>query len=276
MDHGGGPVTHEEQPRNINGEDYKGYNNKVKKRVHGDSSLMRRAGRTRTMNSAPSIHLEGFSESLRGVRSYFVAPALTTKGAQQMLRGKLAALDTAVAHRGRKVLVVQGSSQSKWLLTQQAWDAVFHLRDVQDLKLALTYIQHCGKPVRVVWAGTEPSGSVLQTLLKYDQLTLVGIGERTPVSLEWQAIFWSPDSSFEELESGVGARMGATGTLRSVSKELRASEVGLVWSSIGESEKKGCLYWYDPAEGASGTQFDPREAAEVLRQVADSLSGGKA
>jgi hypothetical protein len=68
--------------------------------------------------------------------------------------------------------------------------------------------------------------------------------------------------------------MGTTGVtgLRSVLKELRGSQVGLVWSSIGESDKKGSIYWYDPSEGGeTATQIDLVEAAAVLTDVAALL-----
>jgi hypothetical protein len=66
--------------------------------------------------------------------------------------------------------------------------------------------------------------------------------------------------------------MGQAGTtgLRSVLKELRGSQVGLVWSSI-EEDKKGQLYWYDPAEGVEQGQIDLTEAANVLTEVAAFL-----
>jgi hypothetical protein len=223
------------------------------------------------MSEIGSIHLEGFSESLRGARSYCITQS--TKKAQQFLRAKLAAIDTAVAHRGRKVLLFQGAPTiPKWFLPH-GWDATFCIKDIQDLKLAMTYIQHCVKPLRVVWGGTEPPASVMQILARLDACTVIGIGEKSPVNMEWQALFWSPDVSFEMIESGILGRMGAQSSLRSIVKELRASEVGLVWSSIGESEKHGSLYWYDPSEAEADGEsaFDPKDAAEVLRQVADSL-----
>ena len=75
----------------------------------------------------------------------------------------------------------------------------------------------------------------------------------------------------------VAARMGPAGTtgLRTVLKELRGSDVGLVWSAIGETDKRGSLYWLDPSEGVGSVPLDTREAAETLRAVADMLAGGR-
>ena len=216
----------------------------------------------------PTLRLEGFSESLRGRRSYCVAS--TGPQAEQFLRGRLATLDTEVAHRGRKVLVFQGvTAPPKWL-TQLGWDALFHTRDLQDLKLAVSYIQNAVRPTRIVWAGGDPAPSVMALLVRMD-ITLIGVGEKAPISTDWQAIFWPSDA--EDVESAIQARMGAAGTtgLRSVLKELRGSQVGLVWSSIEESDKKGAMYWYDPIEGSQNTHLDLVETATMLVDLAAYL-----
>jgi hypothetical protein len=110
-------------------------------------------------------------------------------------------------------------------------------------------------------------------LLSRMDITLIGLGEKAPTSPEWQAIFWGSESTQEDVEATVVARMGPTGVtgLRSVLKELRGSQVGLVWSSIDESEKRGALYWYDPAEGADHGQIDLMEAAATLTELAAYL-----
>jgi len=215
-----------------------------------------------------TLRLEGFSESLRGHRSYLVASS--TSHAQQFLRGRLIALDTEVAHRGRRVLIFQGATAPPKWLTQLSWDAVFHARELQDLKLAITYLQNAVRPTRVVWAGGDPAPSVMTLLARMD-ITLIGVGEKVPAS-EWQAIFWGSEATQEDVEAPIVARMGPNGVtgLRSVLKELRGSQVGLVWSSIGE-DKRGALYWYDPAEGAQNSQLDLAEAAATLVEVAAFL-----
>jgi hypothetical protein len=220
-----------------------------------------------------TLRLEGFSDSLRGARSYCVAasPAF----AQRFLKSRLAALDADVAHRGRKILVFQGAAPApRWLL-QHGWDATFHVRDVADLKLALTHLQHAARPTRVVWAGGDPAPAALATLARMEGISLLSMGEKPPAAVEhWQAIFWSPDAAQEDVEAALVARMGTTGVtgLRSVLKELRGSQVGLVWSSIGESDKKGSIYWYDPSEGGeTAVQIDLVEAAAVLTDVAALL-----
>jgi len=226
----------------------------------------------------PTLRLEGFAESLRGRRVYCVAS--TAAQGQQFLQGKLAVLDTEVAHRGRKVLVFQGQHAAPKWLASLGWDASFHARDVQDLKLAMTYIQHTTRPTRVVWAGADPAPNVISLLARMDGVTLLGVGSSAPTHPDWQAIFWSPEAGQEAVEPTVQARMGAAGLtgLKSVLKELRGSQVGLVWSSIEESEKRGGLYWYDPTEGTESTpQIDLGEAATMLTQVASYLGklGGR-
>jgi len=182
----------------------------------------------------------------------------------------MATLNTEVAHRGRKVLVYQGTTVPKWL-AQLGWDALFHARDSQDMKLALTCIQHTARPTRVVWAGAEPPATVMAVLVRMD-ITLLGLAERAPTSPEWQAIFWPSDIGQEEVEPIVQAKMGAAGLmgLRSVLKELRGSQVGLVWSTIDEG-KGGRLYWYDPTDGAEQSSLDLVEAAATLTEVAAFL-----
>lgn len=217
-----------------------------------------------------TLRLEGFSESLRGRRSYCVSS--TVAHARQFIKGRLAGLDTELAHRGRKVLIFQGAvAPPKWL-TQIGWDATFHARDIQDLKLALTYIQNAVRPIRVVWAGGDPSPSAMNLLVKMD-ITLICLGEKAPTSPEWQAIFWPSEATQDDVEPTVVARIGHTGVtgLRSVLKELRGSQVGLVWSSIEESDKHGALYWYDPAESTDSEQIDLVEAATTLTELAAYL-----
>ena len=218
-----------------------------------------------------TVRLEGFSESLRGSNSYCVAS--NPKFAQNFVKGKVAVLDEEVAHRGRKVLVFQGAQPAPRWLVQIGWDAMFHARDVQDLKLALTYLQHAVRPTRVVWAGGDPAPAVMSTITKMEGMTLLGLGEKAPVHADWQMIFWSPDARQEDVEPTILARIPKATGLRSVLKELQASQVGLVWSSKNEKDKHGALYWYDPAEGVDlATHIDPLEAAAVLTEVAAFLT----
>ena len=225
-----------------------------------------------------TLRLEGFADSLRHHRVLCVSSHF--KEAEKLLKGRVAAVDMEVVHRGRRVLFFQSAaavtSIPKWLMNLCAWDAVFHIRDVQDLKLGITYVQYATKPVRVVWAGSEPSANAMGALGKIEGLTVIGLSEKAPAADGgwWHALFWGPSATLEEVEPVVHARMGtgSTGNLRSVLKELRGSDVGLVWSSIGESDKRGALYWYDPGEGVAPASLDMREAAETLRAVADALS----
>jgi hypothetical protein len=218
-----------------------------------------------------TVRLEGFSESLRGSNSYCVAS--NPKFAQNFVKGKVAVLDGEVAHRGRKVLVFQGAQAAPRWLVQIGWDAMFHVRDVQDLKLALTYLQHAVRPTRVVWAGGDPAPAVMSTITKMEGMTLLGLGEKAPAHIDWQMIFWSPDAKQEDVEPTILARIPKATGLRSVLKELQASQVGLVWSSKNENDKHGALYWYDPTEGVDlSTHIDPLEAAAVLTDVAAFLT----
>jgi hypothetical protein len=219
-----------------------------------------------------TINLEGFAETLKYNRLFCVG----TKHLASLVRSRIALIDTEVAHRGRKILCIQeGSADSGWLLRMK-WDAVFCIRDTQDLRLALTYITNCVKPARLVWGG-EPSPTVFQALATCQNLTIIGFGPTAPRQQEWNTVFWTHDALYDDIEPYVVQRLGVLNTgkynLRSVLKEIQASEVGLVWSSIRDTDKRGTLYWFDPSEGLSGSLFSLKEAVDILRAVADSIGG---
>lgn len=203
-----------------------------------------------------TLHLEGFSESIRGRRVMCVAS--NPMKAEAFLKGNRET-------RGRRVLVHQGATIPRWL-QRLGWDATFCLRDTQDLKLALTFIQHMTKPGQVVWTG-EMASNVLALLAKVD-VGVICVADKAP-STDWDAVFWTPGAAMEDVEPFVMSRLGSQPRLKSILAELRSSDVGLVWSAIRE-EKRGVLYWYDPAEGEVAP-MDPEETAEILRNLADSL-----
>jgi hypothetical protein len=156
------------------------------------------------------------------------------------------------------------------------WDATFIIRDNQDIRLALTYVMNAAKPTRVVWAGGEPPAAVFQYLSKQDAISLIGFGVNAPRSTEWDAIFWKGVDA-EDIEPLLHQRLGIQVTeryhLKTVLKELKSSDLSLVWSSIGESDKRGSLYWFDPSEGSSqSAAYSYEDAADILRTIADSLS----
>lgn len=216
------------------------------------------------------VRLEGFAENLRGHRIYCVGSAATLPA---LVRGRMAVLDTEVAHRGRKVLFLHdGTPFGPWL-QRMKWDAIFNVHDAQDLRLGLTYVANATKPVRLVWAGGEPAAGVFAALARMDGLTVLGFGVQQPMAGDWDAIFWTGDATADMIDHTLQPRMGHVGTLRSMLREIAAADVGLVWSAIAETQRRGALYWFDPAEGGAATAtYSPAEAAELLRSVADSLA----
>ena len=57
--------------------------------------------------------------------------------------------------------------------------------------------------------------------------------------------------------------------LSAILRELKASQVGLVWSSIGEADKKGTAYWYDGEEAVTTTNMEPKEMSALLHEIGD-------
>ena len=151
------------------------------------------------------------------------------------------------------------------------WDATFRIKETQDLRLALTYIQNAVKPVRVVWVGEEPPAAVL-TAINSPEITFIGAGTTTP-RLPWTAVFWHTTCEQAKIEEGLAPRLGSQGlsalNLSSVLRELKATQVGLVWSSIGESDKTGSVYWYDSEEANQQTNMTPADMSALLHEIGD-------
>lgn len=217
------------------------------------------------------VRLEDFSAPLKG-QTIWVCGTRDTLGEQ--ILNRLTAVEEELFNRGRKVLIIQNQKDLSLRWSHQIqWDAQFKIRDAQDLRLAATYVQNAAKPVRVVWIGDEPPLALLNALKNPDITFLVGSTQNPRSS--WNAIFWHPSLPQSLIEEGLAPRMGTSQVQKlnvsSVLRELKASNNGLVWSSIGETDKSGSIYWFDMEGTERSTPFDPREAIEHLKEVSEFL-----
>lgn len=219
-----------------------------------------------------TVRLEGFGNTLRSEKLWLI-------GSEQLIPNRLHVLDQELIGRGRKVLILaDGRKQVPRWATKLEWDAIFHIKDGVDLRLAITYVTNGVKPMRVVWCGDEPSPAIIKAMV-VPEVTFIGHGANHPKG-DWNAIFFSGDMEAARIEDTLISRMGSTRlshlNLKSVIPELRAAKAGFVWSSIGESEKAGAVYWYDIAEGEAPHEvFNQVEAAEFLRDIADRICSAK-
>jgi hypothetical protein len=145
-------------------------------------------------------------------------------------------------------------------------DAIFRIRETQDLRLAYTYIQNCSKPLIVLWYGYDIPAAIFQSK---DDITLIAGG--TFPRNDFNSIFWSTKASYDEVSVILGSKMKDIDT-KTILNETKASDVSLVWSSIGESEKRGSLYWFDfNSIKSSQPSINYAQASEYLRTLADAL-----
>lgn len=219
-----------------------------------------------------TIRVEGFGNTLRGEKIWLI-------GSESLIPNRLHVLDQELLGRGRKVLILaDGRKQIPRWATKVEWDALFHIKDGVDLRLAITYVTNGVKPMRVVWCGEEPSPAILKAMI-VPEVSFLGHGSNQPKG-DWNAIFFSGEFEASRIEEALISRMGSARlsrlNLKSVVPELRAAKAGLVWSSIGEAEKAGAVYWYDISEGEPPQEvFDATEAANFLREIADRICSAK-
>jgi hypothetical protein len=219
-----------------------------------------------------TVRVEGFGSVLRGEKIWIV-------GSEDLLPNRLHIVEQELLGRGRKVLMLADGRKHipRWA-TKLEWDAIFHIRDGIDLRLAITYVTNGVKPIRVVWCGDEPSQAILKAMV-VPEVTFIGHGS-SHLKGDWNAIFFSGEMEASRIEEALISRMGSAKlsqlNLKSVVPELRAAKAGLVWTSIGEPDRSGAIYWYDITEGEPPREtFNATEAAEFLREIADRICSAK-
>jgi len=217
-----------------------------------------------------TYHLEAFSSPLRGRRIWISAhPSVAA--------GRFACVASELAHRARHIVViasVSGPGLPPWADAIRV-DALFRVVDTTDMKLVLQTIQAKPVPTICLWIGPAPPAAVFQYFARFPFVTLLVSGDGVPIE-EYDAVFWPSSGGQETVESVLIRKMGsakasevAVGTIM---KELRASNVGLVWSSIEESEKSGGVYWFDPFEfELTEGKGSVKGLLEQLRYITDQL-----
>ena len=219
------------------------------------------------------IHLEGFESSIRGKKVWVI-------GDESLALRRLNLSVSENLGRGRTVCVLDSHRTLPKSFQKFAWDALFKLKDQQDLRLALTYITNATKPIHVVWVGEEVSAQVLQKLLD-PSITLIAFGSRTHIPVQpWNAIFFPSDMNSQQVEEMLISRVGPSGlktmNLRSILPELRTAKASLVWSNIDETERSGSLYWFDTMDGQPPEElWNPMETAGFLHDLAERIASAK-
>lgn len=219
-----------------------------------------------------SIQIEGFECSVKSKKLWFV-------GDEDLLLRRLNIFHTEILARGKFVCIQADyhvplpKSFSKF-----QWDAVFRIKDSQDLRLALTYMMNATKPITIVWIGEEMPPAVFQRLT---DATIFALGSRSYIPKGgWDALFFPAELQSHHVEEMLLTRMGAAKikglNLRSVLSELRTAKASLVWSKIDDPDTSGYVYWIDTLEGQMPEEkMTPQETAHFLHDLAERIIAAK-
>lgn len=224
---------------------------------------------------ADTIHLEGYSAPLRKQKLFCISES--AQHLDIMYQGLYKTYSEEVLRRNKLVVIfsdIYVKHHPKWLDHYHV-DAQYRIRDNNDLRLAATFIQHTSKPLSIIWYGHDLPMSLFNIWSAShhkDDITLI-TGGSTITRADYTSIFWSTKSSYDDIHSVVLYKMGPKNMdLKLIIQECKASEVSLVWSLFGESDKTGSLFWFDfNSVKNTGPHINYTQASEYLRTLADAL-----
>jgi hypothetical protein len=212
-----------------------------------------------------TIQLEAYSIPIRKQKIYCVGEL---KQVDKSISALLNMYCDEVIRRNKTVVIFSDSylkHQPKFLRNIFI-DAIFRVRDTQDLRLAYTFIQNTSKPLLIIWYGVSIPNVIFETK---DDITLIS-GGLMPEN-EYNSIFWNTTSSYDDVNSIIGLKIKDI-DVKTILNETKASDVSLAWSSVGDSDKRGSLYWFDLnsiKDIQPSINYD--QASEYLRTLADAL-----
>jgi hypothetical protein len=215
--------------------------------------------------SDSTIALEAYSIPIRKQKIYCVGEL---KHIDKAINALYQLYSDEVLRRNKTVVIFSDSflkHQPKFLKNAFV-DATFRIRDTQDLRLAYTFIQNTSKPLIVLWYGISIPNAIFD--LK-DDITLI-TGGIIPKH-EYSTIVWNSSSSYNDVHSIIGNRIKDL-DIKNILNETKASDVSLVWSSVGDNDKSGSLYWFDLNSIKEVIpSINYTQASEYLRTLADVL-----
>jgi hypothetical protein len=210
-----------------------------------------------------TIQLEAYSAQLKKQKIYCVGEA---SNLDSMYHSLFNIYSEENLRRHRTVVIFTDvflKHQPKFLKNTYI-DAIFRIRDNNDLRLAYTFIQHTAKPLIVLWYGNDIPVQIFSS-----DLTLI-TGGLYP-KYEYSSLFFSPKVSSDEANMILHNKMKDV-DIKGILSELKASEVSLVWHSSEMSDKRGSLYWFDFTSVKSTIPIiNYHQAVEYLRNLADAL-----
>ena len=215
------------------------------------------------------LRIEGFDGEIRGHRSLVI-------GKESDWLSRIHALESEALYKGRSILVIHEPSriatQISSQLLRKKWDVVFRIRETFDAQMLATYVANAPKPVRILWHGiSEIPRSLWQKWDKMD-ISLIGCSKAgEPLGCEWEAIFFPLENTSAFTERVLGMRgSGMKSLAANVSgylSEIADNGAALVWSTIGEKDSRGTLYWYDPSENKEKHVISKADAVNMLEEV---------
>jgi hypothetical protein len=208
-----------------------------------------------------TIQIEAYSASYKKQKIYCVGDV---HNQDKMMHGLYNQYSEEMLRRHKSVVIftdVYAKHQPKFLKNTYI-DAIFRIRDNQDLRLAYTFIQHTSKPLLVIWYGNDIPAQIFQ-----NDITLF-TGGLHPKN-DYTSVIFNTKTSYEEANSILISRTKAT-NVRDILNELKGSDLSLVWSSA--EDRAGSLYWFD-YNSIKGTMpsINYAQASDYLRNLADVL-----
>jgi len=210
-----------------------------------------------------SVHLEAFEWTAEPKR-IFVAGGLS-EAIQVFLR-----IQQELLFRGRRCLVLTEDLKSgqRLRIYQENWDFVIRIRGNIDYSLFASYLQNSGKPISVLWVGSEVPGVLLK---RFETVHWVCYGNGLPSVRDIYYTFLSPVLAPLKYKDWFAAQATLQGmaVLDSL-EDFREKKAGLVVCP------NRSVKWYDAAGlEVRGTEIGVEDVCEMLKWCTSQLEGSE-